>query len=250
MCIRDSYTARTSANGELNISIKLPEFSENGKYYVYLISDDAEEQSYFMYINYNNIKELLSYVNEAASADDIYKLLEAPENSFAIDKEKLQDYLKEISKVFYEIKTDKTYTDVQKMINDYKTCLLYTSFISKKRWMVSVKENAYLRVISARSGNSLMIGADKGSGSVSAFINPPAISSNGIFYISFDITADNISNGEMYLSLRSANAGSNNSYDLFKLKSDGKIEYFSGNIDRDGNSAARYSEIKTGERCV
>ena len=115
------YTARTSANGELNISIKLPEFSENGKYYVYLISDDAEEQSYFMYINYNNIKELLSYVNEAASADDIYKLLEAPENSFAIDKEKLQDYLKEISKVFYEIKTDKTYTDVQKMINDYKT---------------------------------------------------------------------------------------------------------------------------------
>lgn len=113
--------------------------------------------------------------------------------------------------------------------------------------MVSVKENAYLRVSSAGSGNSLMIGADKGSGSVSAFINPPARSSDGIFYISFDITADNISNGEMYLSLRSANAGSNNSYDLFKLKSDGKIEYFSGNIDRDGNSAARYSEIKTGE---
>lgn len=114
-------TVYTSDNGMINLSVKLPEFSENGKYYVYLFSKDEQQQTYFMYVSEKNIESLIPIINGAKSSDEIYEILSSPENYFAYDADKLEKYLSGISAAMYELKSSKTYTDAKTLINDYKT---------------------------------------------------------------------------------------------------------------------------------
>ena len=110
----------TKENGYLEGTITLPDNLDNGKYYVFLFSKSGEEKTYFMYMSEKNVEPLITPVNQAKSADDIYTLLTKEENPFAIDLDAMEEYIPKIAEVFYEIKSGKTYKDSRELIHDYK----------------------------------------------------------------------------------------------------------------------------------
>lgn len=115
------------------------------------------------------------------------------------------------------------------------------------KWLKSIKTNTYVRLADDENGKVLKIGAEKDCGNVDAFINPYAIGMSGTFFISFDLKAEIIKNGNLYLSLRNADVNTSNSYDMFHLTNDGQIEYFGSNVDKDGVSSKITSSLQLQE---
>lgn len=118
-------TVYTADGGTVETEISLPNTMENGKYYVYLFSKDAEASDSFMYTNEGNMKALILTVNGIASKEDMYTLVSGADNPFAVDTDKLGSYLQKISYAFYEVKGNKSYADTdtgaKEMIKDFKT---------------------------------------------------------------------------------------------------------------------------------
>lgn len=130
---------------------------------------------------------------------------------------------------------------------DFDSYDLDYSLGAEGKWLRDIKTNAYVKLADDTNGKVLKIGAEKDCGKVDAFINPYAVGMSGTFFISFDLKAENIQNGDLYLSLRNADINTSNSYDMFHLKSDGEIEYFGSNIDKEGASSKIISSLNLQE---
>lgn len=116
------------------------------------------------------------------------------------------------------------------------------------KWLKNTKANTYVTVDEDSEGKFLKIGAKADVGSADAFINPNAVGMSGTFFISFDLKAEKIENGDLFLSLRNADPNTTNSYDMFQLKKDGEIVYFGSNTDKNGNSAKITSHLLPNEK--
>lgn len=115
-------TLYTAEGGKFETEIILPNTLKNGKYYAYLFTKDGEVFDSFMYTNESNLESLIPTVNNIKSKEDMYALVSSADNPFAIDTDKLGNYLAGISDAFYEIRKNKTYAenDAKEMIKDIK----------------------------------------------------------------------------------------------------------------------------------
>lgn len=97
-------------------TVKFPESMIGGRYYIYASGESFEANSYFMFVDYSDVEEIIKKINSAKSESDIGNILD--ESDFGLDVDLYEKNKSIVNKIIYNgIKDGYTADEFIKALN-------------------------------------------------------------------------------------------------------------------------------------